>query len=83
MPRHSRQNGSCGRSRRERPDANRAGALRKARRSPVNRVVWEELAGRALPVLLLDGWDRDGNAATVTVLADPEGNGPAHLDHNL
>ena len=46
-------------------------------------IQWDELEGRALPVLLLTGWDRDGNAAAVTVLADPEGNGPGHLDHNL
>lgn len=46
-------------------------------------VLWEELEGRALPVLLLGGLDRDRNAATVTELADPEGNGPVHLDHNL
>jgi hypothetical protein len=32
---------------------------------------------------LINGWDRDGNAATVTVLADLDGNGPGHLDHNL
>ena len=49
----------------------------------ITGVLWEELDGQALPVLLLDGWDRDGNAATATVLADPEGNAPGHLDHNL
>jgi hypothetical protein len=49
----------------------------------ITAIVWEELEGQALPVLLLTGWDRDGNAATVTVLADPEGNGSGHLDHNL
>jgi hypothetical protein len=46
-------------------------------------VLWQELEGRALPVLLLDGTNRDGNAATVTVLCDPEGNGPGHLEHWL
>ena len=49
----------------------------------ITAILWEELEGQALPVLLLTGWDRDGNAATTTVLADPEGNGPGHLDHNL
>ena len=49
----------------------------------ITAIMWQEMEGRALPVLLLTGWDRDGNAATVTVLADPEGNGPGHLDHNL
>ncbi|MEP6671431.1 MAG: hypothetical protein ABJF10_19875 [Chthoniobacter sp.] len=49
----------------------------------ITAVLWEELEGQAIPVLLLDGWDRDGNAATITVLADPEGNGPGHLDHSL
>ena len=49
----------------------------------ITGVIWGELEGHALPVLLLNGWDRDGNAATVAVLADPEGNGPGHLDHNL
>ncbi len=46
-------------------------------------IIWEELEGQALPVLLLTGFDRDGNAATTAVLADPEGNGPGHLDHSL
>jgi hypothetical protein len=49
----------------------------------IKAIIWEELDGRPLPVLVLNGWDRDGNAATVTVLADPEGNGPGHLDHDL
>ncbi len=49
----------------------------------ITAIIWEGLEGQALPVLLLDGQDRGGNAATVTVLADPEGNGPGHLDHNL
>jgi hypothetical protein len=49
----------------------------------ITAVIWEELEGRALPVLLLSGWDRDGNAASLTALADPEGNEPGHLDHNL
>ena len=49
----------------------------------ITAILWEELEGQALPVLLLNGQDRDGNAATVTVLADPEGNGPGHLDHYL
>ena len=46
-------------------------------------VLWEQMEGRPLPVLLLEGQDRDGKAGTVAVLADPEGNGPGHLDHNL
>jgi hypothetical protein len=46
-------------------------------------VPWEQMEGRPLPVLLLERQDRDGHAATVAVLADPEGNGPGHLDHNL
>ena len=49
----------------------------------ITAIVWEEIEGQALPVLMLNGWDREGNAATVTVLADPEGNGPGHLDHSL
>ena len=32
----------------------------------------EEIEGQALPVLVLTGWDRDGNVASVTVLMDPE-----------
>jgi hypothetical protein len=47
----------------------------------VTGVLWEDLEGQALPVLLLTGTDRDDGAATVVVLADPEGNGPGHLDH--
>jgi hypothetical protein len=46
-------------------------------------ILWEDLDGRPMPVLLLTGWDRDGNAATVAVFCDPEGNGPGHLDHCL
>ena len=49
----------------------------------ITAIIWEELDGRALPILLLGGWDRDGNAATATVLMAPEGNGAGHLDHNL
>jgi hypothetical protein len=44
---------------------------------------WDELEGQTLPVLVLSGRDRDGHAATITVFADPEGNGPGHLDHRL
>jgi hypothetical protein len=46
-------------------------------------IYWDELDGQALPILVLSGRDLTGHAATVTVLADPEGNGPGHLDHNL
>jgi hypothetical protein len=49
----------------------------------ITAVLWDAWGGEPLPILLLDGWDRDGNAGTVTVLADPEGNGPGHLDHTL
>lgn len=49
----------------------------------ITAIIWDELEGQALPILLLNGWDRDGNAAAINVLADPEGNGPGHLDHNL
>ncbi len=49
----------------------------------ITAIIWEEMEGQALPVLLLDAWDRDGNAATVIVLAEPEGKGPGHMDHNL
>ncbi len=49
----------------------------------ITGIIWEELEGQALPVLLLSGWDRDGNVASATVLCDPEGNGPGHLDHQL
>jgi len=49
----------------------------------INGIQWEELEGQALPVLLLDGKGRDRQPAHAVVLADPEGNGPGHLDHNL
>ena len=49
----------------------------------ITAILWEDPEGPALPVMLLDGWDRNGNAAMVSVFADPEGNGPGHLDHNL
>lgn len=49
----------------------------------ITAILWEELEGQALPILLFNGWDRDGNAATATVLMDAEGNGPGYLDHNL
>ena len=49
----------------------------------ITAILWEELEGQALPILMINGWDRDGNAATVTVLMDPEGNAPGHLNHNL
>ena len=46
-------------------------------------IYWDELEGQALPILVLSGRDIDGHAATATVLADPEGNAPGHLDHHL
>ncbi len=46
-------------------------------------IYWDELDGQALPILVLSGRDQNGNAATATVLADPEGNAPGHLDHYL
>jgi hypothetical protein len=46
-------------------------------------VLWEDLDGQPLPILHLSGSDRDGNMATVVVLADAEGNGPGHLHHAL
>jgi hypothetical protein len=49
----------------------------------ITAIQWEEMEGQALPVLVLNGWDRDGNVASATVLMDPEGNGPGHLDHSL
>ena len=49
----------------------------------VLRIQWEEFEGQALPVLLLNGEGRDRQPAHAVVLADPEGNGPGHLDHNL
>jgi hypothetical protein len=49
----------------------------------ITAIQWEEIEGQALPILILNGWDRDGNVATATVLMDPESNGPGHLDHNL
>ena len=49
----------------------------------ITAIQWEEMEGQALPVLVLSGWDCDGNVASATVLMDPEGNGPGHLDHNL
>ena len=49
----------------------------------ITAIQWEEMEGKPLPVLVLNGSDRDGNAASASVLTDPEGNGPGHLDHNL
>lgn len=49
----------------------------------ITAIIWEDIDGKALPILLLSGNDRNGNAASATVLMDPEGNGPGHLDHNL
>lgn len=51
--------------------------------STIIGIQWESIDDRALPVLVLDNEDRDGNAATVAVMCDPEGNGPGHLDHAL
>jgi len=49
----------------------------------VLRVQWEDLEAQALPILLLSGEGRDGQPAHLVVLADPEGNGPGHLNPNL
>ena len=49
----------------------------------ITAIQWEEIEGQALPVLVLSGWDRDGNVATAAVLADPECNSAGFLDHAL
>ncbi len=49
----------------------------------ITGIQWEELDDQPLPVLLLNGDGRDLQPAHAVVLADPEGNGPGHLDHNL
>jgi hypothetical protein len=46
-------------------------------------IYWDEMEGKALPILVLSDRDLDGHAATAAVLADPEGNAPGHLDHHL
>lgn len=46
-------------------------------------IQWEELEGHALPVLPLSGEGRDAQPAYIVVIADPKGNGPGHLEHNL
>jgi hypothetical protein len=49
----------------------------------ITGIQWEELDDQPLPVLLLSGEGHDRQPAHFVVLADPEGNGPGHLDHNL
>lgn len=51
--------------------------------SRIMAVDWSSLDGEAVPVLLLDAACRSGGRACVYVLADPEGNGPGFLDHDL
>jgi len=46
-------------------------------------IQWEDYEGHALPSLILSGKDTEGRAVTATVMCDPEGNGPGHLDHSL
>jgi hypothetical protein len=46
-------------------------------------IYWDELEGQPLPVLVLSGRDQNGHTATATVPADPEGNSPGHLNHQL
>lgn len=46
-------------------------------------ILWDDFEGQPLPVLVLSGSDSEGQAAVVSVLADPEGNGPGHLEHQL
>jgi hypothetical protein len=46
-------------------------------------VLWDDFEGDPLPVLVLSGSDSEGQAAVVSVLADPEGNVPGHLEHRL
>lgn len=41
---------------------------------------WDDIDGRPLPILILSGAGKDSQPAHAVVLADPEGNGPGHLD---
>ena len=45
------------------------------------RVLWDKLDGAPLPVLILS--TPGGGTMECTVLADPEGNGPGHLEHDI
>ena len=46
-------------------------------------IQWEDFEGRSLAILVLSGKDSKGKLATATVMRDPEGNGPGHLEHSL
>ncbi|MEI6493176.1 MAG: hypothetical protein WCO94_11560 [Verrucomicrobiota bacterium] len=46
-------------------------------------IEWEDFEGHPLPVLVLNGKDREGRQAAAAVMCDPEGNGPGHLEHSL
>ena len=37
----------------------------------ITAIQWDEIEGQELPILVLTGWDRDGNVASATVLMDP------------
>ena len=67
----------------ERANFHREGHYQKLVGRQITGILWEDIDGQPVPVLLLSGWDRDVDAATAVVLCDPEGNGPGHLDHNL
>jgi hypothetical protein len=43
----------------------------------ITAILWEDLEGQALPVFLLNSWDRDGNADHDGPTG-PEGNGSSH-----
>lgn len=49
----------------------------------ITSVNWMENNGQSMPVLMLDQPGSDGFAACAAVMADPEGNGPGFLEHNL
>ena len=44
-------------------------------------VLWDKPDGQPLPVLVLS--TPGGGTAECTILSDPEGNSPGHLEHNL
>lgn len=64
------------------PTVSEAAYYQKLAGRQIKGILWDEINGQPAPILVLDA--RKGKKEELaSVLADPEGNGPGHLSHDL
>lgn len=65
-----------------RPTVSEAAHYQRLVGRQIRGILWDEINGQPVPILVLDT-KKGKKEDLVSVLADPEGNGPGHLSHDL